>query len=67
MPSVDVGKGPLADFVGLVEVIGCLNHIHLTPEKAVSSQAQKGFLLRDGGAAILGIQREEAEINIELV
>lgn len=67
MPSVDVSKGPLADFVGLVEVIGCLNHVHLTPEKAFSSQAQKCFLLRNRGAAILGIQREETAIPTELI
>lgn len=53
LPSVDVSKGPLADSVALVEVTGCLDHICLTPEKAVSRPAQRLFLLRNGGADIL--------------
>lgn len=39
VPSVDVGKGPLTDFVAWVEIISCLDHIYLTPEKVISSQA----------------------------
>lgn len=39
LPSVDIGKGPLTDFVAWVEVISCLDHIHLTPEKVISSEA----------------------------
>lgn len=67
LPSVDISKGPLTDFVVWVEVISCLDHVHLAPEKAVISQAQKCLLLRNGGAEILGIQREETEINMELI
>lgn len=65
VPSVDISKGPLADSVVLIEVISCLDHICLTPEKAVSSQAQKFFLLRNGGAVVLDTQREEMEITME--
>lgn len=57
LPFVDVSKGPLADFVVWVEVISCLGHVHLIPEKAISSQVSKCFLLRERGADFLRIQR----------
>lgn len=65
LPFVDVGKGPLADFVVWVEVISCLDHVGLAPEKTVFSQTQKCFLLRKGGTQVLGGQREEMEFNME--
>lgn len=67
LPFVDVSKGPLTDFVVLVEVISCLDHVCLAPEKAVFSLAHKCFLLRNGGAKVLGKEREELEINMELI
>lgn len=65
LPSVDVSKGPLTDFVVLAEVISCLDHICLTPEKVVSSQAQTCFLLRNGGSKILEMKKEKMEINMD--
>lgn len=67
LPFVDVGKGPLTDFVALVEVISCLDHVCLTPEKTVFSHTQKCFLLRNGDANVLGMQRGEMEFNMELM
>lgn len=53
LPPVDISKGPLVDFVVLIEVIGCLDHIRLTPEKVISRQAPKFLLLRNRRAGNL--------------
>lgn len=65
LPSVDISKGAFTDSVALVKVIGCLDYIFLTPEKAFFSHARTFFLLWNGGAEVLRIQREENEITME--
>lgn len=67
LPFVDVSKGPLTDFVVWVEVLSCLDHVCLAPEKAVFSSAHKCFLLRNGGTKALGMQTEEMEISMGLI
>lgn len=59
LSPVDIGEGPLTDLVALIEVFSCLDDICLTPEKPVSRQTQKLFLLGDrcGGAEILRLGR----------
>ena len=64
---VDIGKGALADSVALVKVLRCLDDICFTPEKPVSGQTQKPFLLggRCGSTAILEIGREEWMVTMK--
>jgi hypothetical protein len=53
--------------VALVKVLSCLDDICFTPEKPVSGQTQKPFLLggRCGSTAILEIGREEWMVTMK--